>query len=96
MGRHTEIKAAKAKRRDFFVNTIIIVCLAVCLYITINATLEYRRLDMPMDSGVLAVLLGIWGGELLLIVVRQVLGSDIRRKNPYESEEQTHNPNNVG
>ncbi len=32
-----------------------------------------------MDAGVLGVLMGIWGGELLLIVVRQVLGSDIGR-----------------
>ncbi len=78
----------KKRRAKWFVNLLILLCLGVCLYITINTVEEYRRLDMPMDAGALAVLGGIWGGELLLIAARQVLGSDITHHTTQNNEEE--------
>ncbi len=71
------------RRSKWFVNMLILLCLGICLYITINTVTEYHRLDVLMDAGVLGVLVGMWGGELLLIVVRQVLGKG-RRDNENE------------
>ena len=34
----------------------------------------------------ITALLAVWGGELLLIVVRQVLGSDVLQKRKNEEE----------
>ncbi len=82
-------RARKKRRSKIFVNVLIVLCLAMCAAVTLNALCEYRRLDMPMDSGALGVILGVWGGELLLIAARQVLGSDIGRakENPCEYDE---------
>ncbi len=63
-----------------FVNILIVLCLLMCALITGVSLCEYHRLDVVMGASELAVLVGIWGGELLLIVVRQVLGSDVRKK----------------
>jgi hypothetical protein len=41
---------------------------------------EYHRLNTVLGAGEITALLAVWGGELLLIVVRQVLGSDALKK----------------
>jgi hypothetical protein len=46
-----------------------------------------------LGAGEITALLAVWGGELLLIVVRQVLGSDITNEGKQEKEE---NPARVG
>lgn len=68
-------KAEKKKNR--FVNCIIVLCLSVCIVITMSVLWEYHRLDTVLPADILAALLGMWGGELLIIALRQVLGSDI-------------------
>ena len=35
-----------------------------------------------MPAGVVTALLGLWGGELLIIALRQIFGSDVMRKPP--------------
>ena len=49
----------KKRRSKIFVNLLIVLCLLVCLCITANTICEYRRLDIPMDAGVLGVILGM-------------------------------------
>lgn len=64
-----------------FVNVIIIVCLMVCFAVTALVIYEYHRLDTVIPSGVLVAVFGVWGGELLIIAFRQVLGKDVMSKN---------------
>ena len=35
-----------------------------------------------MPPGVVTALLGLWGGELLIIALRQIFGSDVIGKQP--------------
>jgi len=66
-----------AKKKRIFADAIIVLCLTVGLVITASVIYEYHRLDTPMPAAVLAVLIGLWGGELLIIAMRQILGPDI-------------------
>lgn len=59
-----------------FANIVIALCLAVSLGVTAAVVYEYHRLGEVMPSGVVTALLSLWGGELLIIAARQVLGSD--------------------
>jgi hypothetical protein len=52
----------------------------MCAVVTLTTLWEYHRLDTALGAGEITALLAVWGGELLLIVVRQVLGSDITNK----------------
>ena len=70
-----------------FANCIIILCLAVSLIVTASVVYEYHRLNTVMPASVVSALLGLWGGELLLIVLRQVLGSDVVAKRGKSGEE---------
>jgi hypothetical protein len=63
-----------------FVDALIVLCLVMCAIVTLSVVWEYHRLDALLGAGEITALLAVWGGELLLIVVRQVLGSDIRKK----------------
>jgi hypothetical protein len=58
----------------------------MCLIVTIAVLTEYRRLDTVLGASEIAALLAVWGGELLLIVVRQVLGSDLPRRKENEDD----------
>jgi hypothetical protein len=78
-------KQSKATRRVIrFTDAIISLCLTMCLIVTIAVLTEYRRLDTVLGASEIAALLAVWGGELLLIVVRQVLGSDLPRRKENE------------
>ena len=59
-----------------FANIIIVVCVAMSAGITAAVVYEYHRLDTVMPAGVVTALLGLWGGELLIIAIRQIFGSD--------------------
>lgn len=58
------------------------------LFITVITMIQYWALQIPVPSDVLAVLIGFWGGELLIVALRQVFGSDvIKKKRDAESED---------
>lgn len=63
-------------KKHRFANGIVAVCLAVSLAVTAAVVWEYHRLGEVMPAGVVGALLGLWGGELLILAARQVLGSD--------------------
>lgn len=76
------------KKISLFANTIISVSISVGLFITLITMIEYWVLGIPVPSDVLAVLIGFWGGELLIVALRQVFGSDImNKKKNNESED---------
>ena len=60
-----------------FVDVLIVLCLIMCAIITFNTLVEYHRLDMVLSAAEITALMVPWGGELLLIVVRQAIGSDV-------------------
>ena len=74
------------KKKKLFANVIISICVGVGLLITAVVVWEYHVLGVPMPGDVLSALLLFWGGELLIIALRQVFGSDITKKkgNNYE------------
>lgn len=63
-----------------FANIVIALCLAVSLAVTAAVVYEYHRLGEVMPAGVVTALLGLWGGELLIVALRQVFGSDVIHK----------------
>ncbi len=76
------------KKISVFANIIISISIAVGLFITVLTMIEYWVLKIPVPSDVIAVLIGFWGGELLVIALRQVFGSDImNKKKKHESED---------
>ena len=78
----------KLKRKiSLFANVIISVSISVGLFMTLITMIEYWTLKIPIPSDVLAVLIGFWGGELLIVALRQVFGSDIMNKKKNESED---------
>lgn len=81
--------AKKLKKKiSVFANIIISVSIAVGLFITAMTVFQYWLLQTPIPSDVLAVLIGFWGGELLIVALRQVFGSDImNKKKNNESED---------
>lgn len=81
--------ASKRKKKiSIFANIIISTSIAVGLFVTVITMIQYWALQMPVPSDVLAVLIGFWGGELLIVALRQVFGSDvIKKKRDAESED---------
>ena len=77
----------KKKKISIFANIIISVSISVGLFMTLITLIEYWVLKIPIPSDVLAVLIGFWGGELLIVALRQVFGSDIMNKKKNESED---------
>lgn len=70
------------KNKAVFANVIIAVCIALSAAVTAAVVYEYHRLDTVMPADVVTALLGLWGGELLIIALRQIFGSDVMRKPP--------------
>ena len=69
-----------------FANIIIVFCVTVSFFITLCILWEYHRLDEVIPSGVLGGLLGFWGGELLIIALRQIFGSDVMARKKDDEE----------
>lgn len=63
--------------RTILADAIITLCVGVGVVVTAVILWEYHRLDTPMPADVLNGLLRFWGGELLIIALRQIFGSDI-------------------
>lgn len=64
------------KKISVFANIIISVSIFFCAVITVVTLYEYHRLMIPMPSDVLDCIEKMWTGELLIIAVRQIFGSD--------------------
>ena len=71
-----------------FAHTIISICVAMGIIITLAIIYEYHRLCVPVPSDVLKVFYGFYGTELSLICIRQILGQDAisQVKKPKEPE----------
>ena len=69
-------------KKFIFANVIIVACIPLSAAVTAAVVYEYHRLDTVMPAGVVTALLGFWGGELLIIALRQIFGSDVMRKPP--------------
>jgi hypothetical protein len=70
-----------------FANCIIVICVAVSGFITTSVVWEYHRLNTVMPSGVVSALLGLWGGELLIVALRQIFGSDVTGRKKTDQDE---------
>ena len=81
MPKYKPPKAERMRRKKItFANAIILLCVAMGIYITVSTITDYHMLGVPVPGDVLNALLVFWGGELLIIASRQVLGSDITKK----------------
>ena len=72
-------------KKRTFANWIILLCVAMSAAITAAVIYEYHRLDTVLPAGVLTALLGLWGGELLIVALRQIFGSDVLDKQHRDS-----------
>lgn len=68
------------EKKNRFANTVVSICIGMSAIVTAAVIYEYHRLDTVMPSGVLGVLFGFWGGELLIVALRQIFGSDLPEK----------------
>ena len=68
------------KHKNIFADVIIGICLSMSAVITAYTMYEYHRLGEVMPAGVVTALLMLWGGELLILAVRQIFGSDVIEK----------------
>lgn len=76
------------KRKNRFVNVIVVVCLVMSALLTAAIVYEYHRLDAVMPPAMATALLSVWAGELLLLCVRQILGSDVTHKNKKSNDDE--------
>lgn len=76
-------------KRIKFADAIIVLCVVMGILITGAVLYEYHRLDTVLPSSSLTVLFGFWGGELLIIALRQIFGSDVvsQKHKPKQEEE---------
>lgn len=74
-GQHEKEKD-KTRPKAIFANVVISVCVVVAVFLTASVIWEYHRLGVPVPAGVLTALFGFWGGELLIVALRQIFGSD--------------------
>ncbi len=75
------------KKKTAFADVVITVCVVVALLVTGSVVWEYHRLKTVMPSSVISALFAFWGGELLIIALRQIFGSDVVAKaKPPETE----------
>lgn len=67
----------KKKRR--FSKCVVLYCLAVCTLITV-VVLAISWRTGELNSGIVATLCGLWGGELLLLCVKRVTDAGTVKK----------------
>ncbi len=75
MRKNKDIKFKSKKSR--FANFIVIICISVSLLIAASVIYEYHRLNVVVPSSVLTIFYSFFGGELLILVLRQIFGQDI-------------------
>ncbi len=73
-------------KKTTFANVVIAVCVAVAVLVTGCVIYEYHRLDTVMPPGVISALFAFWGGELLIVALRQIFGSDVVTKSKKDTE----------
>lgn len=73
------------KKKNRFANFIVIFVLVVTTVLSACVVYEYHRLSYVIPSDVLTVLFGFYGGELLIIALRQIFGSNCIAKKSEES-----------
>ncbi len=76
----------KKKRR--FSKGVVLYCLLICTLITV-VVLAISWRTGELNSGIVATLCGLWGGELLLLCVKRVtdVGEAKRAQKPAENAE---------
>lgn len=79
-------------KKSVFADAIILLCVGISAGITGAVVYEYHRLNTVMPAEVIGKLLGLWGGELLTIAVRQILGSDVFGKRKAQSVREDDSP----
>ena len=90
-GKHEKTK------KTTFANLVISVVVGVALLVTLAVVWEYHRLRTVMPSGVISALFAFWGGELLIVALRQIFGSDVVAKSkPPEVEPQEESAEGAG
>ena len=67
----------RKKAKNVFADVVVAICLAAGVYITVSAVEGYRRAGAPIPADVISALFLFWGGELLVLCLRQVFGSDV-------------------
>lgn len=70
--------------KNLFANVVVSVCILVALFVAAAVIWEYHRLGVPMPAGVVTAILGMWTGELLIIALRQIFGSDVTKEKTRE------------
>ena len=75
------------KRRNNAANIFVTISLLMCIIITLIVLYDYHRLDLVLGSGEITALMALWGGELLIIALRQIFGSDVLHKRKEEENE---------
>lgn len=60
-----------------FANIVIIICLVMAIIITGATLISYLFFGQPITSDTVLALFGFWGGELLILALRQIFGSDV-------------------
>lgn len=81
------------KGKVTFANVVISVCVVVALLVTGCVVWEYHRLKAVMPAGVISALFTFWGGELLIVALRQIFGSDVTGRKYMETEGKTDESN---
>lgn len=76
------------KRRNNAANIFVTISLVMCIIITLVVLYDYHRLDLVLGSGEITALMALWGGELLIIALRQIFGSDVLHKRKEEDDEE--------
>lgn len=77
----------KGKKKTTFANVIITFCVVVALFVTVSQVWEYHRLNEPMPAGVVTAILSMWCGELLIVALRQIFGSDVIKPKAEETKD---------
>lgn len=74
------VRMKQSKKRSIFANIIISICIAIGAVVTIMTLWEYHRLGVPMPSDVVTAIMFLWGGELMIVALRQIFGSDVTKR----------------